>query len=61
MLFNLSHWPVFHSLNYGMFDLAQKYEKTGMPAFVDLQELEFAAVANGFSAVRHQRESVPVI
>ena len=27
-----------------------------MPAFVDLQELEFAAVANGFSAVRHQRE-----
>ena len=46
----------FHSLNYGMFDLAQKYEKTGMPAFVDLQELEFAAVANGFSAVRHQRE-----
>ena len=46
----------FHSLNYGMFDLALKYEKTGMPAFVDLQEREFAAAANGFSAVRHQRE-----
>ena len=27
-----------------------------MTAFVDLQEREFAAVQQGFSAVRHQRE-----
>ncbi len=46
----------FHSLNYGMFNLAQGYQKTGMPAFVDLQEKEFAAADSGFSAVRHQRE-----
>ena len=46
----------FHSLNHGMFDLARRYRDTGMTAFVDLQEREFAAVQQGFSAVRHQRE-----
>jgi isocitrate lyase len=46
----------FHSLNYGMFDLAHGYARNGMSAFVKLQENEFAAVARGFSAVKHQRE-----
>ncbi|MEO7072441.1 MAG: isocitrate lyase, partial [Rhodanobacter sp.] len=46
----------FHSLNYGMFDLAHNYARRQMSAFVDLQELEFAAVKRGFTAVKHQRE-----
>ncbi|MDG3009972.1 isocitrate lyase [Rhodococcus sp. D2-41] len=47
----------FHSLNYGMFDLAHGYAREGMTAFVDLQEREFKAAAErGFTAVKHQRE-----
>ncbi|NED81818.1 isocitrate lyase, partial [Streptomyces sp. SID11233] len=46
----------FHSLNHGMFDLARGYAEQGMTAYVDLQEREFAAQAQGFTAVRHQRE-----
>ena len=46
----------FHSLNYGMFDLAHGYARDGMPAFVALQEREFAAADRGFEAVKHQRE-----
>ena len=46
----------FHSLNHGMFDLARDYRARGMPAFVELQEREFESVADGFTAVRHQRE-----
>jgi isocitrate lyase len=39
-----------------MFDLAYGYSRTGMPAFVDLQEREFASASRGFEAVKHQRE-----
>jgi len=46
----------FHSLNYGMFDLAHGYAREGMSAFVKLQEAEFAAAGQGFTAVKHQRE-----
>ena len=46
----------FHSLNYAMFELAAGYAKVGMPAFVQLQEKEFAAASQGFTAVKHQRE-----
>ncbi|MFZ2511664.1 MAG: isocitrate lyase [Gordonia sp. (in: high G+C Gram-positive bacteria)] len=47
----------FHSLNYGMFDLAYGYAREGMTAFVDLQEREFkAAEERGFTAIKHQRE-----
>ncbi|MFC4008850.1 isocitrate lyase [Nonomuraea purpurea] len=46
----------FHSLNYGMFDLAQGYASDGMPAYVELQEAEFAAESRGYTATRHQRE-----
>lgn len=46
----------FHSLNHAMFDLARGYAELGMTAYVDLQEREFAAQAQGFTAVKHQRE-----
>ncbi|GAA1651210.1 isocitrate lyase [Nonomuraea maheshkhaliensis] len=46
----------FHSLNFGMFDLAQGYAADGMTAYVELQEAEFAAEARGYTATRHQRE-----
>jgi isocitrate lyase len=46
----------FHSLNYGMFDLAHGYARRQMSAFVELQEKEFAAADLGFTAVKHQRE-----
>ena len=46
----------FHSLNYGMFELAHGYARRQMSAFVELQEREFAAAERGFTAVKHQRE-----
>jgi isocitrate lyase len=46
----------FHALNYSMFDLARGYALEGMPAYVSLQEREFAAEADGYTAVKHQRE-----
>lgn len=46
----------FHSLNYGMFELAHGYAREQMTAFVELQQKEFAAADKGFTAVRHQRE-----
>jgi isocitrate lyase len=46
----------FHSLNYGMFDLAYGYARSNMTAFVELQQKEFAAAERGFTAVKHQRE-----
>jgi isocitrate lyase len=46
----------FHSLNYGMFDLARRYATEGMAAYAPLQEAEFAAEPLGYTATRHQRE-----
>jgi isocitrate lyase len=46
----------FHSLNYGMFDLARRYAKEGMAAYAPLQEAEFAAERFGYTATKHQRE-----
>jgi isocitrate lyase len=46
----------FHSLNYSMFHLAHGYARRQMSAFVELQEAEFAAAEQGFTAVKHQRE-----
>ena len=46
----------FHSLNYGMFDLARGYRDRGMAAYAELQSAEFAAEAEGYTATRHQRE-----
>lgn len=46
----------FHSLNYATFDLARSYANDGMAAYSRLQQAEFAAEAEGYSATRHQRE-----
>jgi isocitrate/methylisocitrate lyase len=46
----------FHALNASMFQLAAGYAETGMPAYVELQEAEFAMEADGYTATRHQRE-----
>lgn len=46
----------FHSLNLSMFELAKGYSQRGMGAYSEMQQREFAAQKNGFTAVRHQRE-----
>lgn len=46
----------FHALNYSMFKLARGYRDRGMAAYSELQEAEFAAEADGYSATKHQRE-----
>jgi isocitrate lyase len=46
----------FHALNHSMFQLARGYKQRQMAAYVALQEAEFAAEKDGYSAVRHQRE-----
>jgi isocitrate lyase len=46
----------FHALNHSMFTLAKGYAEHDMTAYVDLQEAEFAAEADGYTATRHQRE-----
>ncbi|MCO4743755.1 MAG: isocitrate lyase [Proteobacteria bacterium] len=46
----------FHSLNHSMFQLAKGYSKRGMSAYSELQEAEFAAEVDGYTATRHQRE-----
>src|ERR1700735_3520226 len=45
----------FHSLNYGMFDLAREYKQAGMTAYCKLQEAEFGSEKDGYEAVKHQR------
>ncbi|MGM0846456.1 MAG: isocitrate lyase [Bacillota bacterium] len=46
----------FHALNYGMFELARGYKTRGMGAYSELQQAEFAAEKDGYTATRHQRE-----
>ena len=46
----------FHSLNNGMFELADGYRDRGMAAYSELQQREFANEAAGYTATRHQRE-----
>jgi isocitrate lyase len=46
----------FHQLNYGMFELARGYRSRQMAAYSELQQAEFAAEADGYTATRHQRE-----
>ncbi|MCB9128293.1 MAG: isocitrate lyase [Ardenticatenales bacterium] len=45
----------FHALNHTMFELAAGYKARGMSAYAELQEAEFAAEANGYTATAHQR------
>jgi isocitrate lyase len=46
----------FHALNYSMFELARGYKAQQMTAYVALQQAEFAAEPNGYTATKHQRE-----
>src|SRR3546814_9084739 len=46
----------FHSLNHATFRLARAYAADGMAAYSRLQQEEFAAEAEGYTATRHQRE-----
>ena len=46
----------FHSLNLSMFELAKGYSRRGMGAYSEMQQREFAAQSQGFTAIRHQRE-----
>ena len=46
----------FHNLSLTTFNLARNYAADGMRAYSKLQQAEFAAENDGFSAMRHQRE-----
>jgi isocitrate lyase len=46
----------WHALNESMFELAHGYARTGMSAYVELQQREFARETDGYTATRHQRE-----
>ncbi|MBX5133593.1 isocitrate lyase [Rhizobium lentis] len=46
----------FHQLNYGMYELARGYKQRQMSAYSELQQAEFAAEVNGYTATKHQRE-----
>ncbi|AXF55856.1 isocitrate lyase [Salicibibacter kimchii] len=46
----------FHALNHSMFQLARGYKERGMGAYSELQQAEFAAEKDGYTATRHQRE-----
>jgi isocitrate lyase len=46
----------FHALNHGMFELAKRYRTQGMAAYSSLQQAEFAAERDGYTATKHQRE-----
>ncbi len=44
----------WHALNLSMFELARAYKQTGMHAYSELQEREFANEKHGFRAAKHQ-------
>lgn len=46
----------FHALNHSFFQLAKEYKSRGMAAYSELQQDEFAAEKDGYTAMRHQRE-----
>jgi isocitrate lyase len=46
----------FHALNFAVFDLAVGYRQSGMSAYSELQQREFASEKeNGYRAVKHQQ------
>jgi isocitrate lyase len=46
----------WHLLNYHSFHLAHDYGMRGMSAYVELQQREFAAEPDGYTATKHQHE-----
>jgi isocitrate lyase len=47
----------WHLINFHTFHLAHAYEQEGMPAYVRIQEQEFAREGDGYTATKHQREA----
>ena len=46
----------WHMVNLNAFELAKAYKEEGMPAYVRLQDREFALEEEGYTATRHQQE-----
>ncbi|MDA8046539.1 MAG: isocitrate lyase [Actinomycetota bacterium] len=46
----------WHALNESIFELAHGYARTGMSAYVELQQRELELEEDGYTATRHQRE-----
>jgi isocitrate lyase len=46
----------WHMVNLNAFELAKAYHEEGMPAYVRLQDREFALEEDGYTATKHQRE-----
>ena len=46
----------FHVQNYSVFKFAQSYKKDGMAAYSKIQQQEFEAEKEGYTAVKYQRE-----
>ena len=46
----------FHALNFSMFELARQFSEEGMTAYSRLQQSEFAAEQDGYTATKHQHE-----
>jgi len=44
----------FHSLNFGMYELAREFKTRGMTAYSQFQDAEFEAEKIGYTAVKHQ-------
>jgi isocitrate lyase len=47
----------WHMINLNAFELAHAYRTEGMPAYVRIQDQEFAREADGYTATKHQREA----
>jgi isocitrate lyase len=46
----------WHLLNFHTYQLAKSYAEHGMSAYVELQQAEFEAAHDGYTAIRHQQE-----
>ncbi|MCH8850997.1 MAG: hypothetical protein IIC89_09245, partial [Chloroflexi bacterium] len=46
----------WHMINLDAFELARAYRQEGMPAFVRIQDREFALEEEGYTAAKHQHE-----
>jgi len=46
----------FHALNFSMFELARQYREEGMTAYSRMQQSEFGAEEQGYTATKHQHE-----
>jgi isocitrate lyase len=47
----------WHLINFTAFELAHAYATEGMPAYVRVQNAEFAREKDGYTATKHQREA----